>query len=96
MTTICERIKELRKKNRLTQDRAALKFLTNKSTWSRIESGEREPSLQLVELICREWHISADYLLFGEGSTENRVDLSGLTFSQKAAIKEIVNGLCHS
>lgn len=91
--TIQERIKELRCKNRLTQEGAALKFHTNKSTWSRIESGERAPSLQLVEQICQEWHVSADYLLFGEKDTENQVDLSGLSFSQIHIVKELVNDL---
>lgn len=91
--TIQERIKELRCKNRLTQEGAALKFHTNKSTWSRIESGERAPSLQLVEQICQEWHVSADYLLFGEKDTENQVDLSGLSFSKIHMVKELVNSL---
>lgn len=89
--TIQERIKELRCKNRLTQEGAALKFHTNKSTWSRIENGERDPSLQLVEQICKEWHISADYLLFGKQSNENQVDLNGFTFSQIAAIKSLLD-----
>lgn len=95
-STIQERIKALRKKNGLTQDGAAMRFHTNKSTWSRIESGEREPSLQLVEQICKEWHVSADYLLFGENDTKNQVDLSGLTYPQRVAIKEVVNGLRRS
>ena len=85
--TIQERIKELRCKNRLTQEGAALKFHTNKSTWSRIESGEQ---------ICQEWHVSADYLLFGEKDTENQVDLSGLSFFQIHMVKELVNDLRRS
>lgn len=89
--TIQTRIRALRKKNNLTQEGAAMKFHTNKSTWCRIENGDREPSLQLVEQICREWHMSADYLLFGEKDTENQVDLSGLSFTQIHVVKEIVN-----
>lgn len=96
MEDINERIKELRKQNKLTQDRAAQKFLMDKSTWSRIENGYREPSVQLIKKICLEWNTSADYLLFGEKNTENQVDINGLTYYQIHLIKEVIDAIRHS
>lgn len=75
---------------------ASIKFNMDKSTWSRIESGDREPSVQVLKAICEEWHVSADYLLFGKEARENQVDLDGLSFSQINAVKVIVDGLRRS
>lgn len=94
--TIQGRIKELRKNRNLSQKRAALIFHVDTSQWSRFESGYRAIPLQLVEEICQVWHVSADYLLFGERDTENQIDLSGLSLSQIHAVKVIVDGLRHS
>lgn len=91
--TMAERIKTLRKKHNLNQTGAAMIFHIDKTSWSRIESEQREPSIQLVKAICKEWHVSADYLLFGETDPENEVDLNGLSLSQIHAVKEIVDGL---
>lgn len=93
--TIANRIRKLREKHNLNITEASIHFNMDKSTWSRIESGKVKPSLQLVETICREWHVSADYLLFGERDTENQVDLSGLPYSQIHAIKVVLDGLRH-
>lgn len=96
MTTIGKRIRELRKQHRLSLDGVALKFHVDKSTWSRIENGHREPSIQLVSQICMTWNVSADYLLFGEKDSGTQLNLDGLSFYQISAIKEIVKGLRHS
>lgn len=46
------RIKELRKENRLTQERLALMVGIEQSHLSRIESGSRNPSFDLLEKIA--------------------------------------------
>ncbi len=91
MTSIGERIRELRKEHRLSLDGAALKFHVDKSTWSRIETGKREPPVQFIIQLCKEWHVSADYLLFDKKENENQVDLNGFTFSQIAAVKTLLD-----
>jgi len=96
MKTVANRIRELRQKHNLNQTEAAMKFHMDKSTWNRIESGERGPALPFIMQICEEWHVSADYLLFGERNLENQVDLNGLPPSQIHAVKELVDGLRHS
>lgn len=91
--TIAGRIRILRQQHNLNQTEASIMFDLDNSIWSRIERGERTPSLQFIMQICEEWHVSADYLLFGETDPENQVDLNGLSLSQIHAVKEIVDGL---
>lgn len=94
--TTAGRIRKLREKYHYSITKASIEFNMDKSTWSRIERGEREPSVQLLKAICKKWHVRADYLLFGETEAENQVDLDGLSFSHINAIKAIVDGLRHS
>lgn len=47
-----KRIKQLRKENRLTQERLALMVGIERSHLSRIESGDRNPSFDLLEKIA--------------------------------------------
>lgn len=92
-TTIGKRIKELREKRGWNQTTAAVQLLVSTSVLSRIESGKRELTLFMLIQVCEVFHVSADYVLYGEKDTENQIDLNGLPFAQINAIKEIVNGL---
>lgn len=47
-----KRIKQLRKENRLTQERLALMVNIERSHLSRIESGDRNPSFDLLEKLA--------------------------------------------
>ena len=95
-TTMRGRIKELREERGWNQTVAARQLLVSASVLNRIESGEREPTLPMLKQICEVFHVSADYVLYGEKDTENQIDLNGLPFAQINAIKEIVNGLRRS
>lgn len=88
--TIYERIRELRKKRGLSQSQAAEMFNFSEPAWSRIERGKRGLSAILLANICEKWHVSADYILFGERDTEKQIDISDLTASQITAIKAIM------
>ena len=58
-----ERLKEIRKKNRETQDDLALVLDVGKSHISEMERGNRTTTAEKIALICAHYHISADYLL---------------------------------
>lgn len=47
-----KRIKALRKENKLTQERLALMIGVERSHLSRVESGDRNPSFDLLEKIA--------------------------------------------
>ena len=58
-----ERLKEIRKKNRETQDDLALVLDVGKSHISEMERGNRTTTAEKIALICEHYRISADYLL---------------------------------
>lgn len=60
-TTI--RLKELRKENKLTQDKLAKELNSANTTISGYERGTRIIATPFLYEICKKYHISADYLL---------------------------------
>ena len=58
-----QRLKEVRKKNRETQDDLALVLDVGKSHVSEMERGNRTTTAEKIALICEHYRISADYLL---------------------------------
>lgn len=60
-----KRIRELRKSNGLTQERLAHMVNIERSYLSRLEAGERNPSLDLMEKFADSFDISLSDLLEG-------------------------------
>ncbi len=58
-----ERLKEFRKENKLTQINLAQKFGVDKSTISKYEKGIYVIATPFIYNLCKEFHVSADYLL---------------------------------
>ena len=58
-----QRLKEVRKKNRETQDDLALVLDVGKSHVSEMERGNRTTTAEKIALICAHYRVSADYLL---------------------------------
>ena len=57
------RIKELRRKNKETQDDLAKLLDVGKSHISEMERGNRTTTAEKIALICEHYKVSADYLL---------------------------------
>lgn len=62
-----ERIKEIRKTLDLTLEKFGEKLGVTKTTISRIEKGVNNLTDQMAKSICREYNVSNDYLIYGEG-----------------------------
>lgn len=60
---ISNRLKELRKENKLTQEKLANEINTNKSVICAYEKGKRIIPTPFLYEICSKYNISADYLL---------------------------------
>ena len=58
-----QRLRELRKKKRETQDDLALVLDVGKSHVSEMERGNRTTTAEKIALICEHYRVSADYLL---------------------------------
>ena len=61
--TFGEKIKKLRIENKLTQQEFADKFYVTRQAVSRWEQGKSVPSIDVLELIAKEFNVSIDYLV---------------------------------
>lgn len=81
---ICERIKETRERNGLTQAALAKKLGVTRSAVNSWEIGVSAPSVQYLIELCKLFNVSADYLL--ELNTKETVDISFLDDEEKRMI----------
>lgn len=58
-----DRLKKLRKLHELTQEEVAKRLSISRPSYSRYETGEREPDFEMVKQIADFFETSADYLL---------------------------------
>lgn len=65
-----QRIKELRLKQRLTQQQVAEKIGVTRPAYSAYEIGKREPDFETLKKLANIFDVSTDYLL-GKSSNEN-------------------------
>lgn len=62
-----ERLRLLRKKLELNQEEFGKRIGIGKTSVSKLESGENNPSEQTVILICREFNVNEEWLRTGSG-----------------------------
>ena len=88
MILIGDRIKELRKNCRLTQNELGIKLGLTKSVICAYENGYRLPSIDTLIRISIIFNVSTDYLL-GMNSN-NFLDLSGLSETDIYAVYSLI------
>ena len=93
MISFSNKLKELRFKNNITQEQLAAQMGLTKSVVSAYETGARMPSVNALLSISSIFHVSVDFLLDNENKNIDSVDLSGLTYEERAAIKTIVKSM---
>lgn len=71
MSIISTRLKELRFKNKYTQDYVALQMHIGRSTYTHWETGKYMPDLDKLICLCNFYKVSADYML---GLTDSCTD----------------------
>lgn len=93
--TIGERIRALRKSRGLSQKVLSDFLSTDKSSVSRWENDELTPNPDMIAAIAEKFEVTPYYLMFGHNNdaAANLIDLNGLTFSQIALIKQLVEEL---
>lgn len=70
MSTIAERIRELREKKGLSQSEVAKLLGMNRTTYVHYETGYSKPTKKLKDL-CALFNVSADYILGNDNNTSN-------------------------
>jgi len=96
MNIFGERIKKLRKENHFTQDYVSERIKISHASISQYESGDREPSFDILVAFALLYGTSTDYLL---GLTDNpspttseiSLDATGLDEAQITVVKKVVS-----
>lgn len=68
MSTFHEKLQELRREKGLLQKEAADQMNISRTAYSNYEQGIRQPSFEILKIICDFYDVSADYLI---GRTDN-------------------------
>lgn len=85
MSKFSERFKELRKSRSLTQQQLADYLKISKSSVNMYERGEREPSLETLEMIADYFNVDMDFLL-GKADIANKIFLT----QEKSNISSVI------
>ncbi len=85
------KLRELRLSRKLNQTRVAGLVGVDKRTISTYETGERQPSYDVLISFARLYHVTTDYLLGLDERT--MLDVSGLTEDEIDVIGELVTGM---
>ena len=57
------RLRELRKNNKLTQEDCAKIAFISKKSYERYENGLREPPISVLMIFCKYYNVSINYIL---------------------------------
>ncbi len=91
MVNFGERLKKLRKENRLTQSELAKQLHVTKSIISYYELGDRTPSTDILIKLAYIFNVSTDYLL---GIKHERVlDVTGITDREVAIVTSLIDNI---
>jgi transcriptional regulator with XRE-family HTH domain len=103
--SLAKRIVQLRKERNLTQKELASIVGVHFSHMSRYERGISLPSIDVVKKLAQMFHVSTDYLLFGDGQATGRATIvdpelqqqferiARMNEREKAAVKTILEAV---
>ena len=76
-----DRVRQIRKENKLSQDEFAIRLGVSRSVISNIELNRLanpEQKIPLIKLIAKEFNVNEKWLLFGEGEKETKTQKGDL------------------
>lgn len=91
MYQLCDRLKELRKRNNISQSTLAKQMELTRATVNAWEMGISYPNAQSLIMLSKYFKVSVDYILGLDNS--EKVDLSGLNEKEKNMICDMIKYL---
>lgn len=88
---LAEKLKSARISTGLTRKQVAERIGISYAVLAHYETGEREPSLNVLYSLAKLYKVSVDFLLDVTVSASNTIVLDGLNNNQKQIIKDTVN-----
>lgn len=89
MAKFCERLKELRREESLTQEELSKNLKITRSRLAMYEQGQRDPDTETLELIADYFNVDMDYLMGRSSSRHSanvdyyRMDLEAIIYLNK-------------
>lgn len=95
MSTMSERLIQLREKNHFSQTDVAKILNVTSALISAYEKSERKPSIDKLVLLADIYHTTTDYILGRTNSTEDRIliDASHLNDKQVQILRELIDNM---
>lgn len=91
MSDFKDRIREVRKDQRLTQVEFSTALGCGEQTAKFWEGGYRQPTNSTMELICERFHVNKEWLLTGNG--EKYIQKESAPIGREQEVAEIVTGI---
>ena len=91
-----ERIRNLRTGSNLTQNEAAEEMGLSLSGYRKLEQGQNGGSIDSLIMVADYYHISLDYLVYGEERDYISSLSEGLTDNQKNIVRATIASLIHN
>ena len=87
-----ERIRDLRKQKKMTQEQLAAVFKTESSVICKIETGKQTISIDYVVDIASYFEVSIDYLINGENVIDNEITtaFAKVPYCKKGLVKKLI------
>ena len=87
-----ERIRDLRKQKKMTQEQLAAVFKTESSVICKIETGKQTISIDYVVDIAAYFELSIDYLINGATVVDNEISMAfaQVPFCKKGMVKRLI------
>ncbi len=95
MSYIHTRLKELRKKNQLSQSAVAKRLNSTPALISAYENAERSPSVDKLIILADIYHTSTDYILGRSQDSDDRVlaDITELSDDQRLIVRNLIKDM---
>lgn len=90
-----KRLKSVREMNDLTQENLAELFDVSLSMVKKLERGENNITIQELKCLHDEYHVSSDFLLFGEVRDESHFEYQFESFSAEEKTLVLLKMLFH-
>ena len=87
---------QLRTENRYSQNKLAKELGISRQAYIKYESGEVEPSVEIVRKLSKIYNVSCDYLICNCETIQNPVDrIKLLNHEQKKIVFSLIDSLFH-
>ncbi|MDD2649819.1 MAG: helix-turn-helix transcriptional regulator [Candidatus Cloacimonetes bacterium] len=86
-----DRLRQVRKRLKLTQSELSDKISVSQGTYNRYENNVIEPNMQFLHIFCHDYNVNLNWLITGQGEIflDNNQDYNSVLNNQESSNKQI-------